>query len=323
MTFQKLGFDSLMAVQLWNQFEMSTGLKLPLSVFWKHPIIQNCVMFMCTLLEEKLQLRKTTTGLANDKKSIIIEKPDWFVIPHPAPDASTRIFCFHDAGGNTSLYHKWRNHFDDVEMILVELPGRFSRSDEKPYADLSSLIADLLPALIPMTDKPFSFFGHSMGGLIAFELTRALRKGNHAMPSKIFISSTPELTTYSRRDIDHTLNDDDLIGLFPNLGKGNIDDTLRKTLTDLLRADLLLLNNYRYEKLTPIPVDLIVIHGDDDDRVTRQQAEQWAHETTSSFKVITRPGGHRYLEHDTDFLTTLIREELSAMKTTPEYERVS
>jgi acyl transferase domain-containing protein/surfactin synthase thioesterase subunit/acyl carrier protein len=323
MTFQKLGFDSLMAVQLWNQFEMSTGLKLPLSVFWKHPVIQNCVMFMCTLLEEKLQLRNATPGFTTDKKSLVIDKPDWFVIPHPTPEASSRIFCFHDAGGNTSLYHKWKDHFDDVEMILIELPGRYNRSDEKPYADVSLLIADLLPAIIPMTDKPFSFFGHSMGGLIAFELTRALRKANRAMPSKIFISSTPELTTYSRRDVDHTLSDVELIELFPNLGNGNIDDTLRQTLTALLRADLLLLNNYRYEKLSPIPVDLIVIHGEDDDRVTRQQAEQWEHETTSSFKVITRPGGHRYLELDTEFLTALIREELFSMKTMPEYERVS
>lgn len=322
MTFQKLGFDSLMAVQLWNQFELNTGLKLPLSVFWKYPVIQNCIMFMCRLLEEKLLLQ---TREAAGNQPVPASKPEWFVIPEPNPDAAFRVFCFHDAGGNTSLYQPWKDISDDVELVLVELPGRSARSEEKPYTNLASLLNDLLPELLPMLDKPFCFFGHSMGGVLAFEVARALRRSNKAMPSKIFISSAPQLATYRKRDVDHTMDDDTVAAMFPNLSRENItDETLRKHLIGILRADLLLLSNYQYVKEAPLSVDLVVVHGSDDDRVSRSQAEEWKHETTSSIKIITRQGGHRYIEHDTAFLTGLIGEEIAVIKTTVrEYERVS
>jgi surfactin synthase thioesterase subunit len=178
--------------------------------------------------------------------------------------------------------------------------------------------------MITMLDKPFYFFGHSMGGLVAFELTRSLRKTNHNMPSGIFISSTPGLTTYSRREVDHTLNDDEMIDLFPHLEKRKIgDDSLQKLLMNLLRADLQLINRYSYVAEDTLPVPLVVIYGNDDQRVKRDQAEQWQHETNSTFKIISRYGGHRYIETDAEFLTSLIRETTLVTENEIVYERVN
>jgi surfactin synthase thioesterase subunit len=251
-------------------------------------------------------------------------KPDWFIFPKPNPLAKFRLFCFHDAGGNASLYHNWQHQLGDhFELVAVELPGRRNRSSEKPYSDLSTLIRDLLPAVIPMLDKPFYFFGHSMGGLIAFELVRSLRKTNNNLPAKIFISSTPGLASYSRREVDHTLSEEEMIDIFPHLKKKNIgDDSLRNLLMNLLRADLRLLNNYRYVNEEPLPVPMVIIHGINDARVRKDQAEQWQKETTSSFTVIARPGGHRYIEDDNEFLTSLIAENIRLAENEPVYERV-
>ncbi len=38
-------------------------------------------------------------------------------------------------------------------------------------------------------DKPFTFFGHSMGGLVSFELTRLLYKKYGVNPVDLFISA--------------------------------------------------------------------------------------------------------------------------------------
>jgi len=40
----------------------------------------------------------------------------------------------------------------------------------------------------PLSDKPVVFFGHSMGAMIAFELTRALRSRYGREPQAIFVA---------------------------------------------------------------------------------------------------------------------------------------
>jgi surfactin synthase thioesterase subunit len=100
------------------------------------------------------------------------------------------------------------------------------------------------------------------------------------------------------------------------------DESLYHLLLNLLRADLRLLNNYRYVNDDPLLVPLVIIHGSNDVRVKKDQAEQWQQETISTCKIISRPGGHRYIENDTEFLTALIRENIRLIENKPSYERV-
>ena len=200
---------------------------------------------------------------------------------------------------------------EQVELVAIELPGRGRRMNEKPYADLHQLIRDLKAAMMPLLDKPFMLFGHSMGGLIAFELTRDLRMSGLAQPMKLFISSTPGLTTYTRREVDHTLSNEELIKIFPHLDKTNIgDDELHQLLVDQMRTDLRLLNNYSYTKEPALDIPMVIIYGAEDERVREDQAEKWRDETSSSCHIIQRAGGHRYIDHDGAFLTSLIQSEV-------------
>jgi surfactin synthase thioesterase subunit/acyl carrier protein len=311
MTFQGLGIDSLMAIQLWNLLERSLGQKLPLAMFRSHPGIREYSSILCSQLEEQL-IPKKTSYVSLGNKPVPANLSEWLVIPRPNPLARTRLLCFHDAGGNASLYHPWQDLIDDYfELIMVELPGRVGSTGERSYTSLSALIHDMIPVLIPMLDKPFYFFGHSMGGLLAFELALTLRKSNLNLPAKIFISSTPALTTYSQQDVDHTMTEQRLIEMFPHLDKATIgDDALQVMLVDLLRKDLQLIGSYQYVKEDPLPVPLVIIHGIDDSRVKKEQSDQWRRETSSSFRVISRPGGHRYIDDDAEFLTSLIQEDI-------------
>ena len=47
---------------------------------------------------------------------------------------------------------------------------------EAPFTQLSPLVQALAQALVPLLDKPFAFFGHSLGALVGFELARQLRQ---------------------------------------------------------------------------------------------------------------------------------------------------
>jgi len=131
------------------------------------------------------------------------------------------------------------------------------------------------------------------------------------------------LATYSRDITDPTFSREEIIALFPHLDNDNIgDESLQQMLLNLLRTDLQLINNYEYVSEEPLNIPIVVIHGMSDDWVKAEQAEQWRRETIASFKVISRPGGHRYIEDDAEFLTSLIRKSIQPTKTESLYERV-
>ncbi len=163
-------------------------------------------------------------------------------------------------------------------------------------------------------DKPFAFFGHSMGGLLAFELTKKLILENKPVPEKLYISSTPQLASYDREQINPNTSDDNLMDLFPYLkGSNGAHDSAEKTkiMINILRADLELLSDYQYKKEIPIPVPIIALHGVDDPRVKHEHMELWHKETTGSFELLSRPGGHRYIDQEGEFITSLIKDKLT------------
>ncbi|MES2733190.1 MAG: SDR family oxidoreductase [Bacteroidota bacterium] len=302
MTFKGLGIDSLMAVQLRNQLEKIFHCKLSVTTFWMHPTIREYAV----LLQEMSKSESSTAT------PIDIMVGDWFVIPAPNPKATIRLFCFHDAGGSSMLYQGWEQYLDaTTELVLVELPGRGRRVKEQAYTDMKSFVKDFVPMLAAKSDKPFVFFGHSMGGAFLFEVTRELRKQNLPMPVKLFVSSTPWLGSYDKEQVDYQLSEMELIQRFPHLSHERIADMeLQQLLVTMLRSDLQLLTNYHYQADAVFNIPIIALHGDQDARVKAAHLAGWQTETQESFQLITRNGGHRYIEHDAPFLAQLVNKEL-------------
>ena len=74
------------------------------------------------------------------------------------------------------MFRAWPDHLPEwIDVCSILLPGREDRLGEAPFDRLAPLIAGLSDAIRPYLDKPFAFFGHSMGAIVAFELTRHLR----------------------------------------------------------------------------------------------------------------------------------------------------
>src|SRR5689334_11040487 len=97
----------------------------------------------------------------------------WWVVPARKPSAAKRLFCLPYAGGSGTVFHKLAQSFgDDVEVHSMQPPGRGFRMREPAFAELAGLIYGLREAIEPRLDRPYALFGHSMGALVAFELTR-------------------------------------------------------------------------------------------------------------------------------------------------------
>ena len=94
---------------------------------------------------------------------------------HSRPRARVRLFCFPWAGVGASAFFRWSQDLPhEIEVNAVQYPGREDRYRETPIRRVSPLVELLLRDLHSYRDRPFAFWGHSMGALVAYELTRQL-----------------------------------------------------------------------------------------------------------------------------------------------------
>lgn len=103
-----------------------------------------------------------------------------------------RLIGFPYAGGGPSLFRGWPSELlQDIELCAVHLPGREARMKEQPIGDLRRVVAELAKAIEPVCDRPVALFGHSIGGLLAFECARELRRRYGIEPVHLFVSGCP------------------------------------------------------------------------------------------------------------------------------------
>lgn len=236
----------------------------------------------------------------------------WY--PHRrASEAGLRLFCFSYAGGNAALYRTWQAQLaPDIEVVAIELPGRLSRDHEPPLTSLPQLVAALEPELTPLLDRPFAFFGYSMGALIAFELTRRLLREHGLLPRALCVAAAnaPHVMRFSG-PASSTLSEDELIarierryGALPAVILE--EPELRARAARTLRADFTLLENYRHQPGDALPCPIRAFAGADDALVPARGIEAWASMSAHSFELTTLPGGHFFIhERQSDVVRAL------------------
>ncbi|MBL6449389.1 SDR family oxidoreductase [Fulvivirga sp. 29W222] len=302
MKFKSLGIDSLMAVQFRNKLEKELNIKLSVTDIWEHPTIAEYATF---LVEKLFKVKKQKEEQSTSEPTIVASTSN--------AKHKVQLVCFHDAGGNANLYADWEEKLaNNIQLVTVELPGRGKSSSMQPFTNMKQAVHKISDTLMGVMDKPAIFFGHSMGGLIAFEVMRELRRRLARPPVSLIVSSTPQLASYDKQHLDHNADDQTLTKRFPHLSKEAIPDTeLREILIRLLRNDLILLDSYKYEFAPPMDVNIIAIHGKSDITVSNKQMNLWKNETTLKFRFIEREGDHHYLRSCTDFVTELINNEVT------------
>ncbi|MDB5038829.1 MAG: putative thioesterase [Bacteriovoracaceae bacterium] len=232
-------------------------------------------------------------------------KSPWFYRLKPRPHAQMRLFVFPHAGGSSLSYSKWRDLApENVELIVVELPGHGARHREKLLMNFKSLIEDLKAAFESEGDTPSVFFGHSMGSLIAFELYRALHSPFREKIRGLALSSfrPPSQKNLREREKIAHLPETELIeklSQFAPVAPEILRDSAARTyFLKILRADIALMEAYETEDIKPLSVPLLVFGGADDSSVKPEELKQWADFGTILHDVQIFPGGHFYhFEH--------------------------
>jgi len=219
-----------------------------------------------------------------------------------------RLFCLPFAGGGASFYAGWARQLGDVELCAFRLPGREQRILESPLSDLQALIPPLLDSLRARVDAPYALFGHSLGGLVAFELARAARRAGLPAPDQLFVSGSSAPDQARIAAITH-LPDREFLDRVREYG-GMPEQVLREPellelILPALRADFRVSETYSYAVEPPLECPIVALGGTDD--IPEESLRRWAAQTSGPFTLWMFSGGHFFLrDHQAEIVKRLV-----------------
>ncbi len=242
----------------------------------------------------------------------------WVVCPRPNPRARLRLFCFPYAGGGATAFRSWQELLTrDAELCAVQLPGRETRIKEAPVARLSSLLRVLAPAMLPHLDRPFAFFGHSLGTLVSFELARRLRREYAVEPLQLFLSGRGAPQIPDDRRAIHALPEPEFREELRAMGgtpEGVLEHPeLLRLIVPVLRADFAVCETYEYAPEPPLDCPISAFGGTEDFEVPAAHLEAWREQTNGPFRLRMFPGDHFYIHTARAALLAALNQELELL----------
>ncbi len=203
----------------------------------------------------------------------------------------TRLICIPQA---LSLIH-------GIELAPVELPGRGTRADEELPQTLEELAEQLLAGLAGELEPPYVLFGHSLGGLLAHQLTLLLQERGGPAPLATVVAAARAPHRPSVTEI-HTADDGELLRWLAGhdaLPREMFDhpDFLRQVLS-VLRRDLALAESYVVAPPMPLHTPLHVLGGVEDPVVPTAELHHWSACAAGEFSLTLLPGSHGFPQRD-------------------------
>lgn len=232
---------------------------------------------------------------------MVTEPELWLRCFHPVPSASRRLVCLPHAGGSASYYFALSKallgNLGNVDVVAIQYPGRQDRRAERCRESIAELADEITTVVRPLADRPLTFFGHSMGATLAFEVARRLEAEGIVLTG-LFASGRRAPSTH-RDEWIHLRDDAGLIAEVRRLSGTEAqlldDDELVRMVLPAIRSDYQAIETYRYQPGPDVSCPVVALIGTDDPKMTMDEATAWARHTTVKFRLRTFPGGHFYL----------------------------
>ncbi|WP_377267934.1 thioesterase II family protein [Peterkaempfera sp. SMS 1(5)a] len=239
----------------------------------------------------------------------------WITGRYAVGDPKVRLICVPQAGAGAGAFSGWRRHLPaGVELAPVELPGRGTREREPLPENTEALAEALFQGLRAELDMPYVLFGHSLGGLLTYEVARRIEAQGLRAPLAVLISGARAPQVPSLRTMSDA-SDDRLLGWIADNGGLPREllsyPTFVAEILRAIRTDL----RYAEEYLLPEPPALhspLHIFGGLDDAITPpEQMPRWQRVATGEFSVTMLPGGHAFPHTDPAALLGFVRDVLA------------
>lgn len=228
-----------------------------------------------------------------------------------------KLFCLPYAGGSAVIYSKWKKLIHpSIEIKEVELAGRGRRMIEPLIDNMEETVEDIFHIIKEQISGPYALFGHSMGGLITYELCHKLKKEGYPDPAHVFISGRKGPQVKFREHTIHDLPDEDFIFeilKYDGMDRSVFDNKeLANIFIPILRADFKMIETYVYR--TPselLNYHLSIFHGINDKAVQWNELLHWKEVTRKESEIFTFPGGHFFINEHSEQVINQINKTLT------------
>jgi medium-chain acyl-[acyl-carrier-protein] hydrolase len=184
---------------------------------------------------------------------------------------------------------------------------------EPPLRQMGRLVEDIARELRPLLSKPFAFFGHSMGAVLAFEIARLLRENSEPGPAHLFVSGRQAPQIADTDAPTYNLPDKELLAELRRLNgtpQEVLDEPeLMQVMLPLLRADFEAIQTYAYREGPPLDCP-VSAYGGVQDEISREDLEGWCAQTNASCVVRMFQGDHFFVNTARDQILQILTREL-------------
>lgn len=226
------------------------------------------------------------------------------------------VICFPHAGATSNVYALWSKYFGpQFQVITVDYPQNLFEPDRS--LKWETAIENLLGKLSNEIKDSYILFGHSMGAMLCFELTRLISRFHLPLPSHIFISScrAPHLGLFdSNKPSFRKITDIQLLEQLVSLqgipsSYFNQASILQDWLPEV-RKHLIFCEEYSYKPGSALHVPMTVFGGISDPLVDKKSLQAWRVHTDDSFQSFFLSGNHFYLHNQTYVLIEKMKRVL-------------
>jgi surfactin synthase thioesterase subunit len=217
-----------------------------------------------------------------------------------------KLYIFPHAGGSAQYYVPFANAFSsDVKRVAVQYPGRGGNHDLGAFTGIPDLADRVCTMLEPLdqSDGRVAFFGHSMGGLLAFEVARRFEENGNPIAA-LFVSASAapgrvgfEYIPESDRGLLNAVSE--MTGVNPEFLE---NEEFAARILPTLRG-LKAIANYECPPDAAVSCPIFAFFGDNDEVATPEKVAPWSERTTSEFSSRVFTGHHFYLN---DHLAELV-----------------
>jgi surfactin synthase thioesterase subunit len=224
------------------------------------------------------------------------------------------LYIFPHAGGSAGSYIAFSRAFTNgMRRIAVQYPGRHHQHDLPDITSISSL-ADDIYTMLRSTNEPdgrVAFFGHSMGGLVAFEVARKFEADDKPIAA-LFLSASPAPGHVGYKHLRHSSDEEllkmvtDMTGTNSDFIGGEFGATILRTLRNYGA-----ITDYCCPPGTTVCCPIYAYAAAGDTVVDYQSVLSWSEFTTSEFAIRVLPGKHFYVTEDVGELVADIEQRVA------------
>jgi medium-chain acyl-[acyl-carrier-protein] hydrolase len=177
-------------------------------------------------------------------------------------------------------------------------------------------------ALVPHLQTPFAFYGHSLGALISFEVTRRLRASGGPLPRHLFLGAHRGAQVPNPHPPIRHFTDEAFIAetrkRYDGIPQAVLDNPeLLELMLPCLRADFSAFETYEYRAEAPLDVPISAFGGDQDGYVRTHEIAGWREQTTGRFRMRVIPGNHFFMQTGRDQVIAAIADDLAVAQEAP------